>query len=187
MLDDHEVTHVVHLAAMLSPRFRANPRRGTRVNVLGGVSLFEAAAARLDRIQRIVFASSIAVYGPDGGAAEAVGHGAVGRPATLYGVFKQAEEGMARVFWQDRGLSSIGLRPATAGGRPGGRSHRRAHPGSTRGGAWRALPHRLRRPQPVSVCRRHRGHVHRLRPQRLPGSGHLQHEGHGGAYARDRR
>lgn len=35
---------------------------------------------------------------------------------TLYGVYKQAEEGMARVYFEDRGLSSIGVRPATVFG-----------------------------------------------------------------------
>lgn len=36
--------------------------------------------------------------------------------ATLYGVHKQAKEGMARIYWQDHGVRSIGLRPHTVYG-----------------------------------------------------------------------
>src|SRR5207244_2043831 len=32
-------------------------------------------------------------------------------PPTLYGVFKQANEGTARIYWQDYQLSSLCLRP----------------------------------------------------------------------------
>ena len=32
-------------------------------------------------------------------------------PMNLYGVFKQADEGMARIYWQDYKIRSIGLRP----------------------------------------------------------------------------
>jgi len=111
MLDAHRITHVIHLAALIHPRFRSNPPLGARVNVLGGVNLFEAVAQRCTQAPRIVYASSIAVYGkPD---AEVVAHGSPGNPDTLYGVFKQAEEAMARVYFHDRGVTSIGLRPAT--------------------------------------------------------------------------
>ncbi len=116
-LDAHRITHVIHLAAILHPQFKSAPPLGARVNVLGGVNLFEAVAQRSQQIQRIVHASSIAVYDrSDTADGSAITHSVVGRPTTLYGVFKQAEEGMARVYFQDRGVSSIGLRPATVFG-----------------------------------------------------------------------
>jgi nucleoside-diphosphate-sugar epimerase len=99
-IEGHGVTHIVHLAALIHPQFRADPRRGARVNVLGGVNLFEAAAARPAQVQGLVYASSIAALTAD----------------TLYGVFKQAEEAMARVYFRDRGLASIGIRPAAVFG-----------------------------------------------------------------------
>ena len=34
-----------------------------------------------------------------------------GHPINHYGVHKQANEGAARVYWQDDGLASVGLRP----------------------------------------------------------------------------
>lgn len=116
-LDAHGITHVIHLAAILHPQFKAAPPSGARVNVMGGVNLFEAVAQRSRQIQRIVHASSIAVYDrSDTADGHAITHSVVGRPTTLYGVFKQAEEAMARVYFQDRGISSIGLRPATVFG-----------------------------------------------------------------------
>ena len=115
-IDQHGVTHIIHLAALLHPQFRADPRRGVRVNALGGVNVLEAAARRPQQVKQVVYASSIAVYDAADGAGKPVPHELVGRPNTLYGVFKQAEEGMARVFLQDAGVSSIGIRPTTVFG-----------------------------------------------------------------------
>jgi nucleoside-diphosphate-sugar epimerase len=111
-LDDHAITHVIHLAALQIPFVRANPPLGARVNVVGTVNVFEAVARRRDRIGSLVYASSAAVYDAvDAGESGVVAHGAVGHPTTLYGVFKQANEGTARVYWQDARVASIGLRP----------------------------------------------------------------------------
>jgi Nucleoside-diphosphate-sugar epimerases len=111
-LDDHAVTRVIHLAALQIPFVRANPPLGARVNVVGTVNVFEAVARRRDRIGSLVYASSAAVYDAvDAGESGVVAHGAAGHPTTLYGVFKQANEGTARVYWQDAQVASIGLRP----------------------------------------------------------------------------
>ncbi|MGH9405917.1 MAG: NAD-dependent epimerase/dehydratase family protein [Terriglobia bacterium] len=106
------ITHLIHLAALQVPACAANPVLGARVNVLGTLNLFETAKRRRDHVRRIVYASSIAVYGPDefyGGGA--VPEDAVLRPGTHYGVFKVANEGNARVYFLSDGISSIGLRP----------------------------------------------------------------------------
>ena len=111
-LDDHAITRVIHLAALQIPFVRANPPLGARVNVVGTVNVFEAVARRRDRIGSLVYASSAAVYDAvDAGESGVVAHGATGHPTTLYGVFKQANEGTARVYWQDARVASIGLRP----------------------------------------------------------------------------
>ena len=108
-LDEHEITHVVHLAALLVPLAKENPPRGALVNVVGTTNVFEAVKRRRDRVRGLAYASSAAVYGPDDGSA--VAEEAPGQPATHYGVHKQANEGTARVFWLDDGVPSIGLRP----------------------------------------------------------------------------
>jgi nucleoside-diphosphate-sugar epimerase len=109
VLDEHEVTRLVHLAALQVPFVRANPPLGMRVNVAGTVNVFEAVSKRLDRIPGVAYASSAAVYSASdpSPAPEAGGS----RPTTLYGVSKLADEGMARVYAADTGLPSIGLRP----------------------------------------------------------------------------
>jgi UDP-glucuronate 4-epimerase len=108
-LDEHDISHVVHLAALQVPFCRAEPERGARVNVLGTVAVFEAVKARRDRIPGLAFASSTAVYNAaDPAPAPESGGNA---PSTLYGIYKLANEGTARVFWADDGVASIGIRP----------------------------------------------------------------------------
>lgn len=105
-------THVIHLAALQVPFCRADPSLGARVNVVGTVNLFEA--SRRAGVSRIVYASSVAVFGMSEEYAEDLpDERALLAPRNLYGVYKQANEGTARVYWLDHGLSSIGLRPHT--------------------------------------------------------------------------
>lgn len=108
----YHITHVIHLAALQVPFCRANPVLGAQVNVVGTVNIFEA--ARQNGVRHIAHASSVAIYGP----AERYPTGLIAPdappdPTTLYGVYKVADEGIARVYWQDYGVSSIGLRPYT--------------------------------------------------------------------------
>lgn len=94
-------TSIIHLAALLTPACRADPRHGANVNLIGTLNVFEAAKA--NGIARITYASSAAVFGPEDGATPL--------PVTLYGAFKLACEGVARAYWLDEGIASIGLRP----------------------------------------------------------------------------
>ncbi len=115
-INEHGVTHIIHLAALQVPFCRANPVLGSQVNVTGTVNVFEA--ARQAGLKHLAHASSIAVYGPpsDYPSGGVIGHDAPLAPRTLYGVYKVANEGTARIYWQDHGLSSIGLRPHTVYG-----------------------------------------------------------------------
>jgi nucleoside-diphosphate-sugar epimerase len=109
VLDEREITRVVHLAALQVPFCREDPLLGARVNVAGTVNVFESVKRRRQRIAGVAYASSAAVYGPaDPSPAPESGGGA---PATHYGVFKLANEGTARVAWQDDRVPSIGIRP----------------------------------------------------------------------------
>ncbi len=103
----HEITNVIHLAALQVPFCRADPPRGARVNVLGTVNVFEAAKAR-PNLAPIVYASSIAAFDASGTMA--------GHPSTIYGVYKRANEGTAAVYFAENGVSSTGLRPHTVYG-----------------------------------------------------------------------
>ena len=109
VLDEHEITNVIHLAAMLIPLAKADPPRGAHVNVVGTVNVFEAVKVRRERISGVAYASSAAAYDAADGAW--VAEDAPGHPVTHYGVHKQANEGTARVYWLDDGVASVGLRP----------------------------------------------------------------------------
>ena len=108
-LDEHEITRVVHLAALQVPFCRADPVLGARVNVVGTVNVFEAVKERLDRIPGVAYASSAAVYGPDDPSPAPESGGTA--PGTIYGVYKLANEGTARLYQAESGVPSIGIRP----------------------------------------------------------------------------
>src|SRR5206468_9459856 len=108
LLDEHEITHVIHLAALLLPQIKPDPPYGTAVNIGGTVNVLDAAKTRGIRI---AYASSAAVYSTVDDTGGAVSNDAVGHPVTFYGVHKQACEGMARIFWQEEQVPSIGIRP----------------------------------------------------------------------------
>ena len=105
-LDEHAITNVIHLAALQVPLVRADPPLGARANVLGTVNVFEAVKRR--ELAPVVYASSIAALDRQGGTA--------GPPSTLYGVFKRAGEQTARVYFEEGGVASVGLRPHTVYG-----------------------------------------------------------------------
>lgn len=109
---EHGITHVIHLAALQVPGCAADPRRGAEVNVLGTLNVFEAARRSEGQVSRIIYASSAAVFGPEEFYdLKTVPEGAALLPGTHYGVFKQTNEGNARVYDLEHGLASIGLRP----------------------------------------------------------------------------
>jgi nucleoside-diphosphate-sugar epimerase len=113
----HQISHVIHLAGLQVPVCRADPLLGAKVNVLGTLAVFEAVRQAEGQVQRLVYASSAAVFGqPEMYAAGALGDDVPLAPTTHYGVFKCCNEGNARIYFQDFGLSSIGLRPWTVYG-----------------------------------------------------------------------
>ncbi len=108
----HGISHIIHLAALQVPACAKNPPLGGLVNVVGTLNVFEVARRRRDLVKRIVYASSAAVFGPEEFYGRGmVAEGAALQPGTHYGVFKQCNEGNARVYYQVDGLSSASLRP----------------------------------------------------------------------------
>jgi nucleoside-diphosphate-sugar epimerase len=112
-LDEHAITNVIHLAALQVPFCRADPVAGAQVNVVGTVNVFQAVRERADRIRQIAYAGSIGMF--DAADADLETHrldaGASAHPTNLYGVYKLANEGTARVYWLENGVSSVALRP----------------------------------------------------------------------------
>ena len=112
-IGDHGGDGVIHLAGLQVPTCRADPMLGARVNVLGTLAVFEAACAVGCRV---VYASSAAVYGPDDAPTRPHLESEAGDAKTHYGIFKLANEGNARIYHQDHGVGSVGLRPLTVYG-----------------------------------------------------------------------
>jgi nucleoside-diphosphate-sugar epimerase len=115
VFDQHrDLTHCAHLAYLMSAEVEANPPLGVKVNVLGMVNLFEAAARH--KLERLIFASSETVYG----ASQSV-YG--GRPVNesdfcspadhffTYGMMKVLNEFMAQKYAAKHGLSLACVRP----------------------------------------------------------------------------
>src|SRR4029079_17551918 len=116
-ISTHAITHIIHLAGLQVPTCRADPMLGAKVNVLGTLAVFEAVKAVGEQVKRLVYASSAAVFGgPDKYPAGSLGDDVMLIPSTHYGVFKCCNEGNARIYFQDFGLSSVGLRPWTVYG-----------------------------------------------------------------------
>lgn len=117
VVEKEGITQIIHLAGLQVPVCRADPMRGARVNVLGTLSVFEAAKALKDQVKRVVYASSAAVYGPpEDEQAPPLHDTAVACPTTHYGVYKAANEGNARIYFEENGIHSVGIRPATVYG-----------------------------------------------------------------------
>src|SRR6516164_3255814 len=103
---EHEITRIVHLAALQVPFVAADPLLGAEVNVVGTIRVLEAARSS-PTVAGVSYASSSAVFGAVGG---------WGRPDTLYGVFKTANEESARFYARDYATPSTGLRPCVVYG-----------------------------------------------------------------------
>jgi nucleoside-diphosphate-sugar epimerase len=109
--DEFGVTHLIHLAALLTPACQQDPWEGCRVNVLGSVAMFELARARGAQIQGFSYASSYAVYGPEEDDDPAVAASGENVPPTFYGAFKKAVDMFAEQYWRHFVVASVGIRP----------------------------------------------------------------------------
>lgn len=101
----HHVRAIIHLAALQVPFCKADPVNGAKVNVVGTVNIFEA--ARAHNIKRVAFASSIAAHSF---------FADQNWLPTLYGAYKYCDEMIAKVYCQDWGVPSVGLRPGVVYG-----------------------------------------------------------------------
>ncbi len=111
-VQQHRISHIIHLAGLQVPTCRANPHLGAMVNVVGTINVFEAARVLKSQLEGLVYASSAAVFGPEEDYGDApLDERAPLLPVTHYGVFKQCNEGNARVYFLDHQISSVGLRP----------------------------------------------------------------------------
>lgn len=120
-MKQHAIDRVINWAfIMVGGGMQFDPRLITKVNVLGMSNAFEA--AKLMGADRVIYASSETVYGPQGmyGDREVTEDDQT-NPTHSYAVCKKYAEIMAADYSQQFGMSFTGLRP-TIGYGHGGRS-----------------------------------------------------------------
>lgn len=108
VIDRHGIKGIVHTAAFLPERARANPSLCTRVNVEGAVNVFEA--HRLAKLRRTVFISTIGVYDPTVRDGKPWNEDHRWGPGTYYGSTKLAAEMMGMQYAKDYGVDLVAVR-----------------------------------------------------------------------------
>ena len=107
----HQVTKIINLAYRLDSESDQYPHEAIKANVMGTSNVFEA--ARIMGIKRVVWASSVAVYG-DKKRAEGIlqNEDAPCVPITVYGAGKQFTEFMIQFYNAKYEMDIVGLRPS---------------------------------------------------------------------------
>ena len=112
LIEKESITYVIHLAGLMTPDCKANPILGATVNVVGTLTIFEAVKAYRGQVKCVAYASSGAVLGPDERyESPPIPDEAPPLPVALYGAFKRTNEECARIYWEEEGIRSVGLRP----------------------------------------------------------------------------
>ena len=112
-VDQHGVTHIAHLAALMPEPAEADPRLAIRVGAEGTINVLEVARAK--NIKRVVFTSSKAAYGEISGeyappVCKPVREDHPKEPADLYGSIKVCCEELGRYYRETYGIEFIVLR-----------------------------------------------------------------------------
>ena len=112
-VDDYNVTHIAHLAALMPEPAEANPRLAVRVSFDGIINVLEVARAK--GIKRVVYTSSKAAYGEINGEEGPPNYKPVREdyrklPADLYGSMKVGCEELGRYYRETYGIEFIALR-----------------------------------------------------------------------------
>ena len=114
-INTFDVRKIIHMAALLPPDTEDRPHFGMSVNIQGTNNVFEA--ARWSNIQRVVYASSIAVYGVQ----ETFGDRPINEtdlsdPVNVYGMTKAANDFAAGRYRERYNMDIRGVRICTVFG-----------------------------------------------------------------------
>lgn len=114
-INTFKVHKLIHMAALLPPDTEDRPHFGMSVNIQGTNNVFEA--ARWTNIQRVVYASSIAVYGVQ----ETFGNRPINEndlsdPVNVYGMTKAANDFAAGRYRERYDMDIRGVRICTVFG-----------------------------------------------------------------------
>ncbi len=104
---DYEIDTIYHMAAVLSAKGENNPYMSYQVNLQGLYNVLEV--ARLHNVERILWPSSIAAFGPDTPQVNTP-NDTVMRPTTMYGITKVAGELLVEYYWTKFGVDTRSIR-----------------------------------------------------------------------------
>jgi nucleoside-diphosphate-sugar epimerase len=109
LCDRHDVDRIVHLASPLTKDVDEAPTSGLRDICVGTSTVFDVAAAC--SVRRVVWTSSVAVFGPSGGYPPGpLADDAPHRPTSLYGRAKSICEAVAEHATASGRVDTVGLR-----------------------------------------------------------------------------
>lgn len=107
LIDQHQVTQVYHLAALLSATAEKQPMFGWKLNMDGLFNLLEIARER--KQLKVFWPSSIAVFGPTTPRQLTPQH-TIMEPTTVYGISKQAGERWCEYYFHRYGVDVRSIR-----------------------------------------------------------------------------
>lgn len=106
---DNSIDQIIHLAALLMAEAEVNPVQAVKINVEGTLNVFEV--ARLLKIKRVIWGSSVTVFGPaESYREEYLDDDAVHKPTCIYGACKSFLEYFGKHYFDKYGVDTIGLR-----------------------------------------------------------------------------
>lgn len=106
---ENRVDRIIHLASLVTYTSAANPPLAIRINCEGTVNVFET--ARILDLKKVVWASSIAVFGsPEQYSEEYVPNDAAHYPKSVYGGSKSFNEVLAAHYINEYGLDISAIR-----------------------------------------------------------------------------
>ena len=112
---DHGIQRIVALGYYMTPLLSPECRdllNAARVNIIGVTNLFEA--ARLARLQRVIFASTVGIFGyQDSYGLEPINENTEARaPKSLYGLMKLVNNGLAERYTKTYGIQIVKVHSA---------------------------------------------------------------------------
>ena len=108
-IKEYEVRKIIHLAYLLIPDSNRNPSLAVRVNCQGFNNILEA--ARILELEKVVWAGSVAVFGPpEYYHEEYLADDAPHHPVSVYGACKSLNEYMGSYYFDKFKVDNIGLR-----------------------------------------------------------------------------
>ena len=108
-VQEHQIDRIIHLASWQVPACDANPPQALKIVCEGTINMFEA--ARIFGLKRVVWASSVAVFGsPEDYNYQQIENDAPHYPKFIYGACKSMNERYAAHYFDNYGVDTIGLR-----------------------------------------------------------------------------